>query len=125
MGDRALIQLTTGKAEAGVAVNSPVLYLHWAGDEVADILNRTKARMESRGPDLDYTFARLVQEAIADDNGNLSFGVSNRTYPLHASSSHGDAGCFLVDIGELGWLVRCGGGYGLLGEHGFRTEALA
>ena len=55
MGDRALIQLTNGTEV------SPVLYLHWAGEQVADILRRTQKRMAGRGPDLSYTFARLVQ----------------------------------------------------------------
>ena len=108
MGDRALIQLTNGTEV------SPVLYLHWAGEQVADILRRTQKRMAGRGPDLSYTFARLVQEAIGDDDGCLSFGVWNRTTPLEPSDSHGDAGCFLVNILQPAWSVQCFGGYGLI-----------
>ena len=108
MGERALIQLTDGTDV------SPVLYLHWGGRQVADILRRTQRRMRTRGADLEYTFARLVQEAIGDDDGCLSFGVWNLTTPLTADYSHGDAGCFLVDISVCtSWAVRCFGGYGL------------
>ncbi|WP_045769524.1 hypothetical protein [Xanthomonas albilineans] len=106
MGDRALIQL---KCKQEV---SPVLYMHWGGSYVGDIIKRTKARMASRH-EIDYAFARLVQEAISDSPGDAGFGVWNQVELLTEGDSHDDAGCFVVDISSPEWPVTCFGGYGL------------
>lgn len=109
MGDRALVQMTSGNDV------SPVLYLHWKGSDVLDILKRTREQMKGRAGDVSYAFARLVQQATMDDHGNLSIGVWNATEKLKAADSHGDAGCFVVDVTEE-WNVAIGGGYGLDGN---------
>ena len=108
MGDRALIQL---KDRGGNF--SPVLYLHWKGDQVGSILQRTAVRMGDRIDDISYSFARLVQEAMMDDQGNLSFGVWNADHELTVKDSHGDAGVFLADVSSSTWKVKCSGGYGI------------
>lgn len=108
MGERALIQLIDSNKRV-----SPTLYLHWRGMEVGDILVETEARMADRPNDVDYAFARLVQIACDNDNGNTSFGVCNAFAVIDEGDSPGDAGCFLVDISEVKWKVMCCGGYGL------------
>lgn len=107
MGDRALIQLTNKSGQV-----SPVLYLHWSGSDVADIIWRTQERMRDRVNDVEYSFARLVQEATRDDDEDTGFGCWNQAEPLTAKDSHGDAGCFLIDVTEQKWVVKAGGGYG-------------
>ena len=113
MGDRALIQLYSGKEV------SPVLYLHWDGFRVGDILKETEERMKSRRGDVSYAFARLVQAAIKDGEGNTSYGVFNKTELLTEEDSHGDAGCFIVDVKQTDWKITSFGGYGL---HGFGED---
>lgn len=108
MGDRALIQLIDKDRQV-----SPSLYIHWGGEGVACTLHATQKRMEGRPNDLDYSFARLVQIAIGDDDSNLSFGVSNRSTAITEDDSPGDAGVFLVDISTTPWTVMTAGGYGL------------
>lgn len=108
MGDRALIQMTDG------VDYSPTLYMHWDGPNVAGILERTQRRMRDRPNDLAYAFARLVQEAIGNAEGNLSFGVSNCVNPVSPEASCGDAGVFLVNVRGPQWIVAQGGGYGLV-----------
>lgn len=120
MGDRALIQLTNKNGDV-----SPVLYLHWSGSGVADILARTHQQMAGRTNDVEYTFARLVQQAINGDTGSTAFGVWNQPFVLVPDDSHGDAGCFVVDITTNEWMVAQGGGYGLDGEHAFPVSELA
>lgn len=102
MGDRVLMQCVQGEKFG------PVVYGHWSGYQAPKIVARLKSRMESRGGDLDYWSARLVQEAI-DNEGNLGFGCWNASAQLTAEDSHGDAGCVLIDVdtGE----VTCLGGY--------------
>lgn len=107
MGDRALIQLT---AEGKV---SPVLYLHWGGSGVAALLARLEKRMKGRPNDMDYAFARLVQEAVGDDSGNTGFGVWNATAELTEGDTHGDAGCFVVNVEQDKHAIKAFGGYGL------------
>lgn len=107
MGNRALIQMKSGEKL------SPVLYLHWGGGEVADIIERARQRMIGRNDDLDYAFARLVQSAIGGDDGNTGYGVWNQTTELTASDSHGDAGCFVVDVSTPAFTTAAFGGYGL------------
>lgn len=120
MGDRALIQLRG--ARSGV---SPVLYLHWGGSDVASILSAAQDQMKGRPDDVSYAFARLVQQATIGDIGNTGVGVWNQEAALKAGDSHGDAGCFLVDVSKEAWTVAQGGGYGLGDEHDFAVSALA
>lgn len=118
MGDRALIQLRNSDNDV-----SPVLYLHWDGSRVGEIIHDTYVRMQGRSNDLDYTFARLAQIAMADDpDGQLSYGIMARQTPLTAKDSHGDAGCFLVDISSDNWVVYAGGGYGIEDPIGYKLE---
>jgi hypothetical protein len=119
MGDRALIQLTTKDGDV-----SPVLYLHWGGSDVANILQRAQEQMKGRANDLSYAFARLVQQAINGDGHNTGYGVWNHASRLTESDSHGDAGCFVIDVTTEAWSVAQGGGYGLGGEHSFPVIAL-
>lgn len=108
MGDRALIQLKDREENV-----SPVLYLHWSGHRVGQIIELTESRMAGRPNDIQYAFARLVQQAVLDDDHNTGFGVWNHDKPLTEEDSHGDAGCFLVDISAPKWVIQCFGGYGL------------
>ena len=114
MGDRALIIVTDG------ADVSPVIYLHWHGSAVPEILARLKDRMTSRGPDVNYAAARLIQEATEGDDGNLSFGVWNaapaiikavidKDHKTLAVESHGDAGLIVLDVNDYTW--QAFGGY--------------
>jgi hypothetical protein len=119
MGDRALIQLTNKSGEV-----SPVLYMHWSGSSVAAILCRAQDQMKGRANDVDYAFARLVQQATGRDLGNTGFGVWNQSERLTADDSHGDAGCFVVDVSTEAWAVAQGGGYGLGDEHSFPVTGL-
>lgn len=115
MGDRALIQLKYKDDINGKVEYSPVLYLHWHGSSVGEILQATNRRMLARGyPDLPYTFARLVQIATAGDNEHTGFGVWNSE--TEHTDSHGDAGVFIVDIDDPNmWKIKQFGGYGLYG----------
>ncbi len=107
MGDRALIQLKSGEEV------SPVLYLHWGGSGVAEIIEATKQRMAGRHADIEYAFARLVQQAIGTDRHNTGFGVINQSTELTIADSQGDAGCFVVDASTGAWNISAFGGYGL------------
>lgn len=95
MGDRALIQLKVDDQY------SPVLYLHSGGSLVHDLIGESRRVMLSRGVDLYYHFARLVQIAGNDTPGNLSVGVWNAPDGLTLDDSHDDAGCFVVDLDRL------------------------
>jgi hypothetical protein len=94
MGDRVLIQCHSSKTgEFG-----PVIYGHWCGDRAADAVKRLRERMKTRGGDLAYSSARMVQELIGDNEGPLSFGVWNAKALLIRTDSHGDAGIILIDV---------------------------
>ena len=103
MGDRVLIQLTNGDKF------SPVLYCHNSGHRALEIIDATKQRMATRGGDLDYSFARLVQAAIGTSDDNTGYGIWNAEAILTADDSHGDAGVVVVDIES--WTPKCMGGY--------------
>lgn len=92
MGDRVLFQVVNGSEI------SPVAYGHWAGSKAPAIMRRLKERMKGREGDVSYTFARLLQEMTAGDDGNLSFGAWNADKVLTAADSHGDAGVVIIDI---------------------------
>jgi len=96
MGDRLLMQVHDSKT----GKFSPVIYCHCSGDRAPEICARLKERMKDRMGDVDYTAARLVQEAIADDESNLAFGIWNANKLLSdKKESHGDAGIILIDVG--------------------------
>ncbi|HEX9052337.1 MAG TPA: hypothetical protein VF841_17550 [Anaeromyxobacter sp.] len=91
---------------------SPVAYGHWHGGAMPATVARLRERMKSRPGDVDYTFARLVQEMTsADPDGNLSYGVWNANHVLTAADSHGDAGVVVIDLTGGGFKCRCEGGY--------------
>ena len=104
MGDRVLIQVVNGKEF------SPIAYGHWSGSYTPEILSRLRKRMKDRGGDVPYTFARLIQEMIGNDDSALSFGAWNADKVLTKDDSHGDAGCVIIDLAK-GWHIRCEGGY--------------
>jgi hypothetical protein len=115
MGDRALIIFTDGERV------SPVIYLHWSGSRVPDLLEQHKALMASRGADVDYAAARFVGIVHATmPDQNLSLGMWNadgctrtavkaRNVDALKNLSHGDAGVVLVDVQDYSWNAY--GGY--------------
>ncbi len=111
MGNRALLQVVDAD-EFG-----PVVYCHWSGERVPDIVRKLAARMADRKGDLPYTSARLVQECVRDDDGALSFGIWNADKKLTAEDSHGDAGVVLIDCNTFHTV--CLGGYLRTGSDGF------
>lgn len=132
MGDRALILFHDEKTFG------PTIYLHWGGESVPDLLEKTRERMEGRGGDVDYTTARCIGLAHEGSDGNLSLGTWNTQgygdyqkardrmtctetvawdkTRQHYAESHGDAGVFLVNV--CTWEVEMFGGYGFgAGSH--------
>lgn len=106
MGDRVLIQVTDRDGRV-----SPVLYLHWGGEEAPEIIREAAALMAGRDGDLGYAFGRLVGVAHSRTPGrNTGLGVWNQPTKLEASDSHGDAGCYVVSCET--WEVEAFGGYG-------------
>lgn len=107
MGDRVLIQFKTAKGEV-----SPVIYGHWAGEAAPAAIARLYARMRGRRYDLPYIAARCLQELGMTDERSTSFGIWN--VPPHGEldpgDAHGDAGCFVVTVGET-WHVQQFNGY--------------
>lgn len=113
MGDRVLIILK--KRSDGRATYSPVFYAHWSGSDAKTIIQRLRNRMGDRYDDLDYCFARLVQDGIHNDSGNTGFGCWNSKVDAFGAlneESHGDAGRIVVDITEPTWEAYCADGYG-------------
>jgi hypothetical protein len=122
MGDRVLFQAVckgreTYSPKTGKLVKSkkvefgPVIYGHWSGDRAPAVCQRIVERMASRPMDVEYTSARLVQEVVGDDTGNLSVGLWNAKKVLTAEDSHGDAGVVLVKLEKDGIKFECFGGY--------------
>ena len=105
MGDRALVQFKDKDDTI-----SPVIYLHWNGTEVKYWLEEWYRLIQGRQRDLDYGCARFVGICHSHIEGNLSLGVNYQPTELTADDSHGDAGCFVVNVstGE----VTASGGYG-------------
>ena len=115
MGDRALVIFTDGEKV------SPVIYLHWAGSRVPDLLHRHKDLMASRGADVQYAAARfvgIVHSTMPEQN--LSLGIWNADRNTRnavlagdsdalAAMSHGDAGLVVVDVRSYSWTAW--GGY--------------
>lgn len=115
MGDRVLFQIV---AKNRPNQFGPVVYCHWSGSLAPEIVRALAKRMEGRSDDMSYATARLVQECVGDDGGNLSFGVWNADKKLTAEDSHGDAGVVLIDCAN-GFRCECLGGYLYTGEDGF------
>ena len=93
MGDRVLIQFKRGNDV------SPVIYLHWGGDKVIELLNRHDKLMENRMGDVAYSAARFCGIVHSTDpEGSLSLGIWNQEKELVEEDSHGDAGCVVVDV---------------------------
>ena len=96
MGDRALVQF---KCKHGDNLEvSPVIYLHWLGHRVHELLERHRTVMAGRTGDVPYAAARFVGVCCEAEVGNLSIGIWNQTEHLTPEDSHGDAGCFVVDV---------------------------
>ena len=99
MGDRVLMQCWSSSTGAF----GPVVYGHWAGGNAPAIVARLALRMATRPGDVQYASARLVQElcaATSDPNGSLSVGIWNTDHILAPDDSHGDAGCWLIDVSD-------------------------
>ena len=108
MGDRALVQFTNNSGSL-----SPTTYLHWDGDAVPSLLVEHRRLMSDRYNDLSYSAARFIGLCHARNaDSNLSLGCWNSEEELDREDSHGDAGCFVVnvDTGE----IKTGGGYGFV-----------
>jgi len=117
MGNRALVHFCDKEKIY------PGIYLHWGGSYVAEYLVATEKRMKGREGDASYATARFCGIAHTKTEGNLSLGIidappgETREEQLdalrHPDYSHGDAGVFLVYVGQsLEWLVETVGGYG-------------
>lgn len=123
MGDRVLIQVV--KHDGKEIEFSPVAYGHWAGGMAPAVVARLQARMKDRPGDVDYTFARLVQEMCGNDDGSTGFGCWNASAILESKDSHGDAGVILIDVSGGGFKCECKGGYLLTGADGLPRESEA
>ena len=105
MGDRVLFQVV------GDTEHSPVMYGHNSGSYAPEICARILLRMVTRPGDVNYTAARLMQEMIGDDEGDLGFGMWHAGKILTADDSHGDAGVVLVHVNETPMRFEALGGY--------------
>jgi hypothetical protein len=108
MGNRALVIFRNAKEI------SPVVYLHWNGDDVLDYLEDYKKCMDNRKGDVDYICARFIGICHTEINGNLSLGVwncaaeweesiLNNDYETIKTYSHGDNSIFIVDVSKENW----------------------
>lgn len=105
MGDRVLIQVVAGHGKEF----GPTLYCHWTGEEAPAVCERLAKRMADRPNDIGYATARLVQEAVGQCDGSLSFGVDNADKALTREDSPGDAGCILIHADKgYAWEPLCG-----------------
>jgi len=109
MGDRALVQFKT-KNEA-----SPVLYTHWGGSRVLDVIRDTHHEVGGKVTECGAALAWFVKN-MADETVVLT----NQSGLLTEDDSPGDCGCIIVDIvpsvtdvhGDPVWNIYAGGGYG-------------
>jgi len=78
---------------------------------VADLIDKAAKVMHGRDNDAGYSFARFMGVCHESIEGNLSLGSWNKARQIDSGDSHGDAGCFLIDVTGK-WRVYCCGGYG-------------
>lgn len=109
MGDRALVCFKGTRDEY-----SPVIYLHWAGNKVPELLKEHAKLMKGRDDDPAYAAARFCGICHAKDpNSNTSIGINDKPADLKPETlkeaSHGDAGFILVDT--VTWTWKAYGGY--------------
>lgn len=125
MGDRAIIHFQC-KANGENNEISPAVYLHWAGNRVRSLLQKTMELMKDRPKDQFYSCARFIGVCHENIEGNVSLGTWNgpkldtiketRAAILEdIDYSRGDAGVFLVDVSKEKWTVETVGGYGFRG----------
>jgi len=109
MGDRATVQLVDNRGEY-----SPILYAHWAGDRVPDILKTAAPLM--RAGDISYAFARMVGvfHNETDPKQGLSLGVYEAS-GVQGCDDQGDNGHFEVNV-DTGNVKRFGGYTGDMGD---------
>lgn len=112
MGERVIFHVFDGE-EIG-----PAVYGHWSGYHALEVVESLKKRMHDRLSDVSYTTARLIQELVGDDPGNLGFGCWNAPQGVPSvvwgvindrEYSHGDAGVILIDCRDF--KVFAHGGY--------------
>lgn len=98
MGNRAVIALGTSPSSVGI-------YLHWNGgvESVKAFLDATRTLTKSRGPDMQYLPARLVQVIGNYLGGSLSLGIGRVS---ELDTDNGDNGTYIVDPGTLEILTR-------------------
>ena len=98
MGNRAVVQFTDGEEY------SPVTYLHWDGDSVPERIKELIELMADRTDDVPYSAARFIGICHKHIPGNLSLGTWNNIGKLTTDDSHGDAGCFVVNVKD--WAIE-------------------
>lgn len=111
MGDRALVIFYASETV------SPTVYLHWSGNDVPELLDELKERMQGRFGDIDYATARFIGGCHDRLPGNLSLGVFNNKFSINdlfdasvmKKYSHGDAGVVIVNVDDFTW--KAYGGY--------------
>jgi len=114
MGNRAIIILKDSNNDF-----SPMIYLHWGGDNVIKYKELLEKKMSERPDDLDYATARMLGIICDDVSGNISVGCSNldessqymlarflqdkterNQQKLMERLSHGDTGIHIIDISQ-------------------------
>ena len=112
MGQRALVIFVNNKTNNEQIKTrwniSPVVYLHWDGDNVMKWIPDLEELMGDRKGDVEYACARFIGIAHEKIDGNLSLGVWNSdpemkqwTEKQWAEYSHGDSGIFWVDVNDF------------------------
>jgi len=99
MGDRVVIQFKKGDEV------SPVIYGHWSGYEAPAAIARLRKRMADRPHDISYIAARCLQELGMSGQQSTGYGIWSVTEELTAKDSQGDAGVFVVSLGQC-WHVK-------------------
>jgi hypothetical protein len=111
MGDRATVIFFDDQ------ILSPMVYLHWHGRVVPELLQLLRVRMTGRTGDASYAAARFVGICHERIEGNLSLGIQSNHFtrsvlkhrPTLESVSPGNAGLVIVDTRDFTW--RAYGGY--------------
>jgi len=104
MGNRALIVFTDKQ------IVSPIVYLHWHGNQATEWIRKTEDLMAGRTGDVSYATARFIGIAHEHIDGNLSLGVwsapegaEDFTLEDWRKVSHGDSGVFVVDVADFSY----------------------